>query len=49
MNVVEKIITGAIAIGLVTAFGLHAAGIAQVTRAGGNATSKVFGTVEQGK
>jgi hypothetical protein len=48
VNTIEKFTAGVVAIGLVTAVGLHASGLAQATTSGGNAASKVLGTAEQG-
>lgn len=44
----KTFVAGIIAIGLVTAFGLHARGLAQVGRAGGSAGSRLLGTAEKG-
>ena len=48
MNIVEKWVTGVIAIGLVTAFGLHAANLATLTGSVGKAGSQIMGTAEKG-
>ena len=40
---------GVVAIGLVTAFGLHATGLAKLATAGGKAGSGLLGTAETGK
>lgn len=34
MNSIEKLVAGVVAIGLITAIGLHAAGLAQITTQG---------------
>lgn len=48
MNLVEQFITGVVAIGLVTAFALHAAPLAQLVGSTGNATSGLLNTAEKG-
>lgn len=48
MDTIEKFITGVVAIGLITAIGLHAAGLAKVTQAGGQAGSGLIHTAEKG-
>jgi hypothetical protein len=42
-------IAGVVAIGLVTAFGLHASGLAQVAKSGGQAGQGLLGTAISGK
>lgn len=41
-------IAGVVAIGLVTAFGLHASGLAQVASSAGSAGQGLLGTAETG-
>lgn len=48
MNTADKVIAGLVAIGLVTAFGLHAAQLAPLTSSVGTAGSQVLGTAEKG-
>jgi hypothetical protein len=48
MDFLKTATTGVIAIGLVTAFGLHASGLAKVGTAGGKAFSGVLNTAEKG-
>lgn len=40
--------TGIVAIGLVTAFGLHAVQLAKLTQSGGQASSGLLNTAEKG-
>lgn len=42
-------VTGVVAIGLVTAFGLHSTGLAQVGSSAGTAASGLLRTAETGK
>jgi hypothetical protein len=44
----KTFVAGIVAIGLVTAFGLHAAGLAQLSNSGGKAASGLLGTAEKG-
>lgn len=46
MNIVEKFVTGVIAIGLVVAFATHASGISKVAGAASNAGSGLLKTAE---
>jgi len=48
MSAVEKFVTGVIAIGLVTAFGLHAAGLATLVKNTGQAGAKIEGSAING-
>lgn len=48
MKTADLIVTGVVAIGLVTAFAARASSLAPLTRAGGNAVSGITGTVERG-
>jgi hypothetical protein len=48
MEDVEKFITGVIAIGLVTAFALHAADLSGLVTSTGKAASGLMGTAEKG-
>ena len=48
MNTIEKFVTGVVAIGLVTALGLHAAQLSKLTQAGGQAGSGLIHTAEHG-
>jgi hypothetical protein len=45
---VKVFVAGVVAIGLVTAFGLHASGLTGLTRVGGKAASGVLNTAERG-
>jgi hypothetical protein len=47
-DLAKTFIGGIVAIGLVTAFGLHASGLNQIIRGGGSAGSKLLGTAEKG-
>ena len=48
MENVKVFVAGVVAIGLVTAFGLHATGLTSLTKAGGKAASGVLNTAERG-
>jgi hypothetical protein len=48
MDTVRTFTAGVIAIGLVTAFGLHASGLAKVGRVGFSGASGLLGTAEKG-
>lgn len=48
MSPVEKFVTGVVAIGLVTAFGLHAVQLSKLTGSVGNAGSGLIHTAEKG-
>lgn len=48
MDNVKVFVAGVVAIGLVTAFGLHASGLTGLTRVGGKAASGVLNTAEKG-
>jgi hypothetical protein len=49
MDIAKTFVAGVVAIGLVTAFGLHASGLTGLTRVGGNAASGLLRTAETGK
>lgn len=49
MDILKTFIVGVVAIGLVTAFGLHAQGLATVTKSAGSAGQGLLGTAETGK
>jgi hypothetical protein len=46
---IKLLIAGVVGIGLVTAFGLHAAQLSQLPKPTGQAVSGVLGTAETGK
>jgi hypothetical protein len=48
MDTVKTFVAGVVVIGLVTAAGLHASGLAKLANSGGNAASKVLNTAERG-
>jgi hypothetical protein len=48
MTVVETFVTGIVAIGLVTAFGLHAQNLAVLTKQAGSSSSQLLNTAEVG-
>jgi hypothetical protein len=48
MDAVDKFIAGVVAIGLVTAFGLHSTQLATLTKQGGNSASQLLNTAEVG-
>lgn len=48
MDLAKTLVSGVVVIGLVTAFGLHASGLAKLGSSAGTATSKVLGTAEKG-
>lgn len=47
-DTIKLFIAGVVAIGLVTAFGLHASGLASLTQSAGSAGSGLLGTAETG-
>lgn len=49
MDLAKTFVAGIVAIGLVTAFGLHASGLSNLTRAGGTASRGLLRTAETGK
>lgn len=49
MDLAKTFVSGVVIIGLVTAFGLHASGLANLTKAGGKAGSGLLHTAETGK
>ena len=48
MSIAEKFVTGVIAIGLVTAFGLHATQLSKLATSTGTAGSGLLHTAEKG-
>jgi hypothetical protein len=48
MDLAKVFVSGIVVIGLVTAFGLHATGLARLTQAGGRAGSGLLNTAERG-
>jgi hypothetical protein len=48
MDTVDKFVAGVIAIGLVTAFGLHSTQLAGLTKQVGSSSSQVLNTAEVG-
>jgi hypothetical protein len=48
MNTVDKFVTGVIAIGLVTAFALHASSLSTLVKTTGTASQGLLGTAESG-
>jgi hypothetical protein len=48
MNQVDTFITGVVAIGLVTAFALHATDLSKLVTSTGTASSGLLGTAEKG-
>ncbi len=48
MSTVDKFITGVVAIGMVTAFALHATDMSKLVTATGGATQGLIGTAEKG-
>jgi hypothetical protein len=48
MDLVKTFVSGIVVIGLVTAVGLHAAGLAQVTTATANGAGGLLNTAEKG-
>jgi len=49
MDLAKTFVAGIVAIGLVTAFGLHANGLTGLVRVGGNASQGLLRTAETGK
>jgi hypothetical protein len=49
MELGKMFIAGVVAIGLVTAFGLHAQGLSQLAKSGGTASKGLLGTAISGK
>lgn len=47
-DIIKTGVAGVVAIGLVAAFGIHAAGLTQLTKAGGTASQGIIGTAEKG-
>jgi len=48
-DTVKLFFAGIVGIGVITAFGLHASGIAQVTKSAGSAGQGLLGTAETGQ
>lgn len=48
MNTIEKFVTGVVAIGLVTAIGLRATGLATLSKSVGSSGSNLLGTAIKG-
>lgn len=48
MEIGKTLAAGLVAIGLVTAFGLHSSGLAKLAQSGGTAGSGLLKTAEQG-
>jgi hypothetical protein len=48
VNTIDTFITGVVAVGLVTAFALHAADLSKLVSATGTASSGLLGTAEKG-
>jgi len=48
MNIVEQFVTGVVAIGLVTAFAIHASSLSGLVKSGGGAAQGLLGTAETG-
>jgi hypothetical protein len=48
MDIFKAAVSGVVVIGLVTAVGLHGAGLAKVIKPAGTAASGVLGTAEKG-
>lgn len=48
MDIAKTFVAGVVAIGLVTAFGIHASGLSQLAKAGGSAASGLEGTAIKG-
>lgn len=48
MDLAKTFVAGIVAIGLVTAFGLHSAGLAQVGKVGFSGASGLLNTAEKG-
>jgi L-cystine uptake protein TcyP (sodium:dicarboxylate symporter family) len=49
MDVLKMFIAGVVGVAMITAFGLHASGLAQVTSSAGKAGQGLIGTAETGK
>jgi hypothetical protein len=49
MDTVDKFVAGIIAIGLVTAFGLHSTQLSGLVKQTGSSSSQLLGTAETGK
>jgi len=49
MDLAKTFVAGIVAIGLVTAFGLHASGLSQLAKSGGSASQGLLRTAETGK
>jgi hypothetical protein len=48
MDIFKTFVSGVVVIGLITAVGLHATGLAQVGSSAGNAGQGLLGTAEKG-
>lgn len=48
MDAIKTFVAGVVAIGLVTAFGLHATGLTQLTRVGLKGSAGLLSTAEKG-
>jgi hypothetical protein len=48
MNTVDKFVAGAIAIGIITAFGLHATQLSPLVKQVGSSSSGILDTAEKG-
>jgi len=48
MDMIKTFISGVVVIGIITAVGLHASGLAQVGASGGKAASGLLDTAEKG-
>jgi hypothetical protein len=49
VDILKTFVAGIVAIGLITAFGLHATGLARLTKSAGSAGQGLLGTAETGK
>ena len=49
LDIFKTFVAGIVAIGLVTAFGLHATGLSSLTTSAGKAGQGLLGTAETGK
>jgi hypothetical protein len=49
MDVLKTFVVGIVTIGLITAFGLHATGLASLTTSAGKAGQGLLGTAETGQ
>jgi len=48
MDAVDNFVAGVVAIGIITAFGLHATNLATLTKQAGTSGSQLLGTAETG-